>query len=107
MKDLHGLMRHIAAVWVCDPSRYPALAGTSEEQRKKFLLNHSILHIDKTKGKVAAILEDFDHTGRFTPGADAELKELAIKSFVNVLKLAEESGVSAQELLARAPDYVN
>lgn len=106
MKTLEELMARIANVWQCDPSRYPELAGMSEEQRRNFLVKHSILHITKTNGKLAALCEDYDHNQKMSVEDEENLRVAATKMFVNAVKLAEESGLTAEELLARAPNYV-
>ena len=104
--SLQSLMSHIARVWVCNPHRYPALAGMSAEERKNFLLKHSLLHIAKTAAKVAAVCESFDHAGHGSPEDEEALKVAATKMVVNALKLAEEAGLTAEELFARAPQYI-
>ncbi|MEJ0053386.1 MAG: hypothetical protein WDN10_01485 [bacterium] len=100
------LMERIATVWECDPSRYPELAGMDTTERKNFLIKHSVLHITKTAGKLAALCEDYDHTKQTSPEAEEKLKAASVKMFINALKLAEEAGLSADELLERAPGYV-
>jgi len=77
------------------------------DRRKNFLLKHSLLHIGKTSAKIAAVCEDFDHRGCAGPDDEASVKTAAVKMFVNALKLAEEAGVSADELLAEAPRHVS
>jgi len=106
MSTLESLMGHIAAVWVCDPERYPALAGMDDAQRRMFLVKHSLLHVSKTVGKVAAVCEDFDHAGVKGAESAAALQDGVVKLFVNALKLAEETGLSAEDLLRRAPEFV-
>jgi len=106
MNDLKKLMDLLATVWKCDPARYPELKGMSAAERQNFLLKHSILHITKTNGKLAALCEDYDHNKQSSPEADAKMKTAAVKMFINALKLAEEAGVSAEELLEQAPTYI-
>jgi hypothetical protein len=105
MKELQELMDHIAKVWKCDEKRYPELAGMNPEQRRNFLVKHSVLHIGKTNGKVAAFCEDADHAGTGLQPSQ-ELRYQAVKMFINALKLAEEVGVGAQELFAEAQNIV-
>lgn len=106
MKTLQELMEHITHVWKCDPVRYPELEGMNEVQRKNFLVKHSVLHIAKSNGKVAALCEDFDHSQVVNEKYSEELQTLAVKMFVNSLKLAEEAGLPAEELLKKAPTYI-
>ncbi len=103
MNDLEALMAKIAEVWKCDEARYPELAGMNDAQKKNFVIKHSVLHIAKTNGKIAALCEDFDHNGT---DMSEEAKTLAVKLFINSLKLAEESGLSTSDLLSRAPNFV-
>jgi len=106
MQDLRSLMDHIAAVWVCDPNRYPELAGMNNDQRRNFLVKHSLLHISKTGGKIASVCENFDHEGVPNIQSTEALQEGAVKMFVNALKLAEEVGLSADDLIAQSPNFV-
>jgi hypothetical protein len=107
MKDLQSLMNHIASTWVCDHARYPALEGMDVDQRRNFLVKHSLLHVAKTSGKIAAVCENFDHTNRKEDDSyDIGLQVGAVKLFVNAIKLAEETGLSADDLLRLAPGHV-
>ena len=99
-------MEHVKKKWVCNPDRYPALAGMNAEERRNFLVKHSLLHITKTAGKLAAICENFDHESKNAPEDEENLKIGVIKLFVNALKLAEEVGLTAEDLLNKAPEYV-
>ncbi len=106
MQTLQQLMGHIATVWQCDPSRYPELEGMNAEERQNFLIKHSVLHITKTTGKLATLSEDYDHNQKIGDDHSENLKTLATKMFVNSLKLAEEVGMSADDLLHKAPEYI-
>lgn len=104
MKTLTELMAHIAKVWTCDEARYPELAKLDAVGQKNFRLKHSVLHFNKSVGKLAALAETYDHEGTLS---DAEAQLIATKLFVNSLKLAEEVGLSADDLLSRAPEIVH
>ncbi|HUQ30168.1 MAG TPA: hypothetical protein VM103_01470 [Candidatus Paceibacterota bacterium] len=106
MTDLDLLMALIAREWKCDETRYPELAGMTIPQKRNFLLKHSVLHITKTNGKLATICEDFDHNGELTNDDEMQLQVIAVKMFINALKLAEGVEMSPRALLARAPNYV-
>ena len=105
MNDLQDFMDHIARVWKCDAHRYPELTKMTLEQRKNFLLKHSLLHINKTTGKIAALCEDFDHNGKLMK-EELNLSDLSIKMFINALNLAKEVGLSAKDLLSRGPTFL-
>ena len=107
MDNLQLLMDHIATVWKCDAERYPALGVMNGGQRRNFLVKHSLLHIGRTTGKIAAVCEDFDHNNKSEPSEETNLQVATIKLFINVLKLAEEIGLSAEDLLSQAPGYVS
>lgn len=106
MKDLASLMEHIANTWVCDESRYKGLATLDAAQRKIFLVKHSLLHIGKTTGKIASVCESFDHDGVDSSENGALLTVGALKMFANALKLAEEVGLTADDLLTETPNFV-
>jgi len=104
MQTLQQLTEHIALVWKFVPERYPDLAGESAEQRESFLIKHLLLHLTKNMGEIAALCEEFDHRQRIN--RRQRLQIATIKMFVSVLKLAEESGLSAADLLSQAPGFV-
>jgi hypothetical protein len=105
MDDLKKLMGHIAKVWECGVERYPALRNMGPNERRNFLVNHSLLHVTKTLGKLAAACEDYDHKGSSASRVQ-EAEDAAIRLFVNSLKLAQEAGLTAEDLLTRAPSFV-
>ncbi len=104
--DINQLVELIATTWKCDSSRYPELAGMNASERKNFVIKHSVLHITKTNGKIAAVCEDFDHNRVLSADAEKELEALAVKMFINALKLAEEAGVTFETLVQKAPEYI-
>jgi hypothetical protein len=106
MNDLQSLMALLAEKWFCTTERYPELALLDSAQRRNFRLKHSVLHITKTAGKLAAVCEAFDHRGTSRIGAEDALQIECIAMFNNALNLAREAGLSASDLLARAPLYV-
>jgi hypothetical protein len=106
MNDLKALMELVATTWECDVKRYPELQGKALDERRNFLVKHSLMHIAKTSGKLASVCEEFDHNGGYEPDSEEMLKGYATKLFVNALKLAEEVGLSADDLLQRAPKFI-
>lgn len=106
MNDLQALMQHIESVWACDETRYPALKGMNDDQKRNFLVKHSLLHVNKTVGKIAAVCENFDHANEKQDDHATAQQIGAIKLFVNALKLAQEAGLSADDLLEFAPSHV-
>ena len=103
MADLQETMDAIASAFVYDETSYPALADRTSEQRQQFALQHSLLHIQKSLGRIAAELETADHGGK----ANAfKFKEAAIKQVINVLHLATLLGISAEDLHDVIPSYL-
>ena len=103
ISSLQQAIDYIASRFVFDEASYPLLQKLSVEERLQFSVNHSLQHMTKQLGKIATHLEDRDHGGQGNPEL---LKEALIKQFVNVLRLSELIGVSAEELLVLVPKYM-
>lgn len=97
--DLSSLMIFIGERYTFTQEHYPDL-DTSPHAKKAFAVRHSALHMMKSTGKIAAEAESADHGGEMN--AD-NLKTATTKMLVNVLKLAEELGISSEELAANVP----
>lgn len=103
LKDLQEAIDFIASKFVFDEMEYPLLAKLTPEERLQFSLHHSLQHLMKQLGKIAAHLEDKDHGGE---GDSEELRRAFMKNFVSTLRLAELLGIDADELLTSIPKYV-
>ena len=103
ISNLQQTIDYITSRFVFDEASYPLLQKLSVEERLQFSINHSLLHMTKQLGKIATHLEDSDHGGQGNPEL---LKEALIKQFINVLRLSELIGVSAEELLVLVPKYM-
>ncbi len=101
--DLTEVMSFIGARYTFTPEHYPSLEGVTPDQKKSFAVSHSVHHMCKSMGKLAAECERYDHGGTMN---DAGLKEGAVKMFINSIKLVEELGISAQELADSIPEYM-
>lgn len=93
---LSELQCYIAANWRTGTDTYPILARLSEEDAKQFQRQHPLRHIHKQLGKIEAIEERLDHD-------DGEIDhevhvELLGKALLNLMRYAELSGVSGDEL---------
>jgi hypothetical protein len=66
-----------------------------EEHDRGFAIRHGVLHMTKAVGRLAAECESFDHG---TSMNTAALRESVVKMLVNTLKLADDVGLSADEL---------
>lgn len=109
--DLSSLMAFIGERYTFTEEHYPTLGrdygpsvnGLSDEERLHFIVRHSALHMMKSIGKIAAEAENADHGGLMNEEA---LKVATTKMLVNVLKLAEELGISGDDLAANVPNVM-
>ncbi len=103
IRDLQEAIDFIASKFVFDEAGYPLLAKLTSDERQHFALQHSLQHLMKQLGKIAAYLEDRDHGGE---GDSDDLRRVFMKSFVSALRLAELLDVDADTLLRDVPKYV-
>jgi hypothetical protein len=82
-----------------DAESYPSLKYTDVNETFVFGLSHSLLHITKSVGILAAELEGYDHGGSVNRQL---LEEITLKQLVNFLKLASHLGITASQV----SDYV-
>jgi hypothetical protein len=92
--DLASLMAFIGEHYTFTPESYPDIDMTPEG-KIAFAVRHSTLHMMKSTGKIAAEAESADHGGQMNHPA---LRTATAKMLVNVLKLAEELGMTPDEL---------
>lgn len=65
-----------------------------------FGIEHSLMHMMKTEGKLAILVEKFHHVSfDIEEVSQEEIKVLAVKQVVNALKLASHLGISSEEIL--------
>lgn len=101
-QDLTSLMVFIGARYTFTSEHYPDIPELPAD-RLPYAVRHSALHMMKSTGKIAAEAEAADH------GGDMSIENLKIattKMLVNVLKLAEELGMSGEELAANVPNVM-
>lgn len=85
--DLGDLMTHIGLTWPYDEKNYPGFDALDERGRRAFMAKHSLLHMNKSLGKIAKEVESADHGQKL----DEQMLRIATaKMLVNVLKLAYE-----------------
>ena len=97
-------MDFIGSRYIFSEKSYPLLAEKPEVQRMAFAINHSILHMSKSLGKIAAECESYDH-GHGRPNEDV-VKEATVKMLINTLKLADELGMTADDLAKAVPELM-
>lgn len=93
--DVGLLMGLVAEALPVDPGAYPTLGGMSEPEVRNFCVRHSALHFSKTAGQLAALAEALDHGSELRL---EKLQKIAVNSVVNALKLADEAGLSANDI---------
>lgn len=98
--DLKTLMLFIGERYIFDEQSYPGIGQLSPKQRALFVVRHSALHVMKSAGVLAAQAESGDHGNSMDA---AELKIATTKTLVNALKLAQELGMTAEDLAAQVP----
>ncbi len=101
--DLSSLMAFIGERYTFTEEHYPNLDKLSPNERHVFAVRHSVLHMMKSAGKLAAEAERADHGGGMS---FSELKTATTKMLVNVLKLAEELRIPPEELAVNVPNVM-
>lgn len=104
-KTLQDVMGIIAKKYVFKKENYPNMDDSSVETVRAFAINHSVLHMQKTLGKIADVCEVYDHTGKQSLDGLNTVGSATVKMFINTLKLAEEIGISAEQLIAEVDTF--
>lgn len=101
MEGLAALMDHMGKTWNCDKERYPRVAICSKSDKEEFVVNHSLLHIVKSRGVIARTNPYGDPDPALDQGGSADQRRIAaVKLFVNGVNLAREMGLSADFIVA-------
>jgi len=101
--DLSSLMLFIGERYTFTDKNYPGLDQLTPEQRKVFAVRHSQLHMSKSAGAIATEAEAADHGGQMD---QERLKVATTKMLINSLKLAEELGMTPEDLAACVPSVM-
>lgn len=96
--DLAQLMVKIDLGYQFTNAKYPAL---NEENEHEFSINHSLLHMNKSLGVMAAEVEKADHGDKMD---HSELVLATQKQLVNVLKLACHLGITVPDIKKHISD---
>lgn len=94
---LDELIALINKGYVFNESVYPLMGKLSESERLLFSLQHALVHVTKTNGKLSTHIENADHGGVLQTQI---MKEEAIKQVINALVTTSLLGVSATEILS-------
>lgn len=104
LTDLAYLMKYIGSRYTFTVHHYPRMATlSSEQERMAFALSHSVSHMQKSIGKLAAECERYDHGGELDPSV---IKEAVVKMLINVVKLSETMHIDAEELATSVPGFM-
>lgn len=88
-------------VWPWNENAYPVLRRLdAPASALAFKLHHALGHLHKSVGKIEAAVEPVDHGAEAVGLAGAEMTELVGKSVVDLLRLAKDAGVTAEDLEA-------
>lgn len=98
------LMLMIAGYLPVTVAQYPSLAFRDHEPVASFCVQHSALHFSKTAGQLAAIAEAIDHGHAMEV---TSIRKIAINSIINSFKLANEIGLTSDELIKGIHDKFN
>jgi hypothetical protein len=103
MPDLGSTMQYIGERYMFTPEHYPVLDQLAPKQRKAFAISHIAHHMSKSLGKISAECESFDHANQLN---EASVKEATVKMFINTLKLAQELGMTPEDLMEAVPQLM-
>ena len=103
IKTLEDLDAYINERYTFTEEHYPAMQGMNEQQKKMFALNHGVLHMMKSLGKIAAECESYDHGDKRTIEQRPELAVALAKMIVNVLSMAHTLNIAPQQLYEMVP----
>ncbi len=99
-------MEFINSKYVFNEENYPNMKGMDAAQQAMFVLNHSVLHMQKSIGKIAEVCENYDHSGKINETDGAKVEEATVKMLINTLKLAHELGLNGEGLAERVPKFM-
>lgn len=104
MDNLQEAIDFIAAQFAFDQESYSTLEkSTTEKEKLLFVVNHSLLHMVKSQGRLAAAIEACDHGKELN---NFTVHKLTAEMFIHTLRLAEGAGMTAQELLDWVPTLI-
>jgi hypothetical protein len=84
--------------YVFTDEHYPTLKKLEGDERTVFALKHSLLHLQKSINHLRK-----KETARLRPEYDTEYRMYVVKTLINIIKLAEIVGFTAETFAAIAP----
>lgn len=94
--DLSSLMKCIADGFPFNGESYPGFDKLPLDQKELFIVSHSVLHMNKSLGRIAAEAESAGH------GDVMDLEKLnaaAVSMVVHSLRLVEAIGLSSEDVI--------
>lgn len=102
---LAGLYLRVFDGWRFDRGHY-ALLPNGERDRERFALRNLAMHVGKTSGKIQALIEPMDHSGRdLDEEGTREMARQISYMIINVLRLASLTGVPVMDILANVSNW--
>ncbi len=98
--DLSSLVAFITERYKYNSAAYPGFDAMTPEARGGFIVKHSVLHMSKSVGALAAEAERQDHGGDMN---NVALQVACAKMLVNTLSLASACGMTPEELADMVP----
>jgi hypothetical protein len=102
---LSSLMKFIAGKYKFNGDEYSDsdFDNLTYYQQRVFMVNHSVLHMNKSLGRIAGEVEGADHGVVM----DNELlREATVKMIINSLRLAEAVGLTPEDVRRLVPHYM-
>ena len=104
---LEDLYAFVNESYTFTENTYPAMKGMDEEQKRMFAVNHGVLHMMKSLGKISAECEAYDHGDAKSIEQRTELPIALAKMLVNVLSLAHTLNISPDQLYEMVPSVMH
>ncbi len=85
--------------WRFDPKTYAGLEGKSDEEVRAFAVKHVLLHVQKSAGHLAGLLEVLDHRGkRLTKRQLVPAGKVAVDLIMEGVRLANLAGLRPEQV---------
>lgn len=105
---LREIYEKTEAAWPFDAENYPNLEHVFAGQRAVAYSGHTLLHVMKQAGKLAALFEPMAHSVFYNvTSRRSEVARQVAYMIVNVLRLAQLAGVAPEDVEDAIQQYVN
>ena len=103
---MNNIYDDVAQIWEFTEEKYPLLAKLSEDERKAFVFGHILKHFHKSLGSLEEVLEKYEHDPNNGLGDKEMVQKKVTKLFLNSVRLAQEVGVSPEDLEGASQKYL-